>query len=185
MPLRRACSARATRSSSPAEPQSGWRRPVPGCPAFITLVCDQADPVAIAQLGATVAADFPMLNILINNASIGLKRNLHDTAGALEDLEREIRINLSGPIQLVQQFLPQLKRRDPALIVNVTSGLAFVPLAVKPIYSATKAAMHSPTHVHSRRTCEDVVMDGFDAPAVAEGARGGIMETTFGVCDRV
>ena len=55
----------------------------------------------------------------------------------------EIRTNLSGPIQLVHGLLPLLKRQESAVIMNVTSGLAFVPLAVKPIYSATKAAMHS------------------------------------------
>ncbi len=114
-------------------------------PGVKTFVCDQSDPVAITKLCAEAALAFPDLNILINNAGIGLKLNLNDETRALEDLETEIRTNLTGPIQLVQQFLPHLKRQKAAVIVNVTSGLAFAPMPLKPIYCATKAAMHSYT----------------------------------------
>ena len=114
-------------------------------PGVHTYVCDQSDPEAIARLSADVAAAFPALNMLVNNAGIGPKRNLNDARGDLSDLGREITTNLTGPIQMVQAFLPQLKRQSTATIVNVTSGLAFVPLPMKPIYCATKAAMHSYT----------------------------------------
>jgi len=114
-------------------------------PGVHTFVCDQSDPEAITRLSADVASAFPALDMLINNAGIGLKRNLNDTGGALDDLAREITTNLTGPIQMVQAFLPQLKRQDAATIVNVTSGLAFVPLPMNPVYCATKAAMHSYT----------------------------------------
>lgn len=116
-------------------------------PGVHTFVCDQSDPVAIARLHAETTAQFPNLNMLINNAGIGLKRNLNDMSVSLEDLEVEIRTNLIGPVQMVRQFLPQLKRQKSAAIVNVTSGLAFVPLGPKPLYSATKAAMHAYTMV--------------------------------------
>ena len=125
-----------------AERLESARQSLPGLNGFI---CDQSDPDAIRQLSAELERAFPALNVLINNAGIGLKRNLHDTSKGLEELETEIGINLTGPIQMVAQFLPQLKRQPAATIVNVTSGLAFVPLALKPIYSATKAAMHSYT----------------------------------------
>ena len=114
-------------------------------PGVHTFVCDQSDPAAIVRLAAEVGELFPELNMLINNAGIGLKRNLNDASVPLEDLEREISANVTGPIQLVHAFLPQLKARPSAAIVNVTSGLAFVPLGLKPIYSATKAAMHAYT----------------------------------------
>ena len=58
-------------------------------------------------------------------------------------LPAEIEINLSGPVRMIQQFLPHLKTRKSALIVNVSSGLAFIPLPISPVYSATKAALHS------------------------------------------
>src|ERR1700761_544702 len=114
-------------------------------PGVHTYRSDVSDPAAIRQLYADVAHAFPDINILINNAGIGLKRNLNDTTVPLEDLNREIETNLTGPIQMIQQFLPLLKRQQTAAIVNVSSGLAFVPLAVKPIYCATKSAMHSYT----------------------------------------
>ena len=68
--------------------------------------------------------------------------NLNQDRG-LNDVTREIEINLSGPVRMVQQFLPHLKTRKGALIVNVSSGLAFIPLPLSPVYCATKAAIHS------------------------------------------
>jgi uncharacterized oxidoreductase len=62
---------------------------------------------------------------------------------AWETLSEEIAINLEAPIHLSMLFVPQLMRQEDAAIVNVTSALAFVPLAIAPIYSATKAALHS------------------------------------------
>ena len=114
-------------------------------PGVHTYVSDVSDPAAIRRLYSEVTRAFPDLNVLINNAGIGLKRNLNDTTGQLEDLDTEIKTNLIGPIQMIKQFLPQLRRQRTAAIVNVSSGLAFVPLAVKPIYCATKAAIHSYT----------------------------------------
>ncbi len=114
-------------------------------PGVHTFVCDQSDAEAIGRLCAEATGAFPGLNILINNAGIGLKRNLNDASVPLGDLAREIETNLTGPIQMNAAFLPHLKRQASAMIVNVTSGLAFVPLPMKPIYCATKAAMHSYT----------------------------------------
>ena len=112
---------------------------LPGVHAFKS---DVSDPGAIAALHDSVLAQFPALDTLINNA--GIMRNLdlnHDRA--LEDVTREIEINLSGPVRMVQQFLPHLKTRRGALIVNVSSGLAFIPFPAAPVYCATKAAIHS------------------------------------------
>jgi len=114
-------------------------------PGLHGFVCDQADPHAVVQLQQDVCRAFPALNMLINNAGIGLKRNLNDTSVTPQALASEIETNIIGPVQLVHQFLPQLKGQPTAAIVNVTSGLAFVPLAPKPLYSATKAAMHAYT----------------------------------------
>jgi len=76
-----------------------------------------------------VTKQFPELNILINNAGIMREINVHDKAGSLEDITREIEINLSGPIRMVKQFLPHLKTKSEAAIMNVSSGLAFVSIA--------------------------------------------------------
>jgi uncharacterized oxidoreductase len=87
-------------------------------------------------------AQFPALDVLINNA--GIMRNLDMKQDRdLRDVTREIEINLSGPVRMVQQFLPHLRSRPGAAIVNVSSGLAFIPYPLSPIYCATKAAIHS------------------------------------------
>lgn len=111
-----------------------------------TIQSDVSDPGAIAALHDSVLAQFPALDTLINNA--GIMRNLDLNQGRdLHDVTREIEINLSGPVRMVQQFLPHLKTRAPALIVNVSSGLAFIPFPLSPVYSATKAAIHAFTRV--------------------------------------
>jgi len=69
--------------------------------------------------------------------------NLHDGAVTLENLTQEIDINLKGPVRMSRAFLPHLKGQEEAAIVNVSSGLAFVPLPISPVYCATKAGMHS------------------------------------------
>src|SRR5260370_13081631 len=104
---------------------------------------DVSDPKAIATLYEQVNKQFPELNILINNAGIMREINVHDKAGSLEDITREIEINLSGPIRMVKRFLPHLKTKSEAAIMNVSSSLAFVPLPISPVYCATKAGLHS------------------------------------------
>ncbi len=111
-------------------------------PGLHGLRSDVADAGAIEELYRGVVAAFPGLDTLINNAGIMRNLNLNAPRG-LDDVTREIDINLSGPVRMVQQFLPHLKTRPDALIVNVSSGLAFVPLPLAPVYSATKAALHS------------------------------------------
>lgn len=113
-------------------------------PNLITFRSDVSDPAAIATLFATVTAQYPALNVLINNAGIMRKVNLTRTADLI-DLTREIEINLKGTIWMVSQFLPHLKQQKSAAIINLSSGLAFVPMAISPVYSASKAAIHAYT----------------------------------------
>ncbi len=117
------------------------RQALPGVHAILS---DAANPDAIRALHAEVIARFPALDTLVNNA--GIMRNLKlMESHHLENLTREIVSNLCGPIQMTQQFLPHLGSRREALIVNVSSGLAFLPLPAAPVYCATKAALHSYT----------------------------------------
>lgn len=114
-------------------------------PNVHTFQSDARDPGAIAALYAAVVKQFPKINVLINNAGLMRKVNLHETNADPADLNSEIATNLSGPIWMVQQFLPHLKMQESAAIVNVSSGLAFVPLPISPIYCAAKAGIHSYT----------------------------------------
>lgn len=113
-------------------------------PQLHTIQSDVSDPAAIRELYEQTTAQFPQLNILINNAGIMLGVNLHNESDP-HALTREIETNLSGTIRMVGQFLPHLKKQPSAAIVNVSSGLAFVPLPIAPVYCATKAGVHSYT----------------------------------------
>ncbi len=106
---------------------------------------DVSDPAAIAALHAQVVAQFPALNILLNNAGEIRKLNLNDPALTLPDVTQEIDSNLSGPIRMVQQFLPHLKAQKIAAILHVNSGLALAPFPIAPVYGATKAGLRSYT----------------------------------------
>lgn len=111
-------------------------------PQLTTLKSDVSVLAEIDALHAQVTRDFPALNVLINNAGIMNTMNLHQASEA-EAFTREVDINLKGPLWMVHRFLPHLKRQPRAAIVNVSSGLAFVPLPTSPVYCATKAALHS------------------------------------------
>jgi uncharacterized oxidoreductase len=121
-------------------------------PKLTTIRSDAVDLKAIADLARMMKDKFPKLNVLMNNAGIMTYRNL----GVDEDLvalTSEIDINLSGPIRLVSALIGQIKA-NKGTIINVSSGLAFVPLQAAPIYCATKAAMHSYT-ITLRQQLED------------------------------
>jgi len=114
-------------------------------PGIVSLPLDVNDPEAIRAFAARVTAEYPSLNILINNAGIMKGENLRDLPIGLDDSEAVITTNLLGPIRLTAALLPHLQKQTHAAIINVSSGLAFVPLPVTATYSATKAALHSYT----------------------------------------
>jgi uncharacterized oxidoreductase len=106
---------------------------------------DVGDLKAIEALFSTVINEFPGLNILVNNAGEMRRINLHDAGTTIYNIADEIEINLSGPIRMVQRFLPHLKKQKAAAIVNVTSGLSLIPFPISPVYGATKSGLRSYT----------------------------------------
>ena len=115
-----------------------------GFDGMATAVVDVDDADALADVAGRLVADHPALNVLINNA--GIMRSEDLTAKRdLADARSTIATNLLGPIRLIDALVGHLASQDDAAIVNVTSGLAFVPLPTAPTYSATKAALHSYT----------------------------------------
>lgn len=114
-------------------------------PKIHTFQSDVSDPRQIEKLYTQVTSRFPELNMLINNAGEMRKLSLHDTSIDLQDITREIEINLMGPIRMVQQFLPHLKKMKSAAILNVTSGIAMIPIPLSPIYGASKSGLRSYT----------------------------------------
>ena len=105
---------------------------------------DVTDADAIAAFAADVVQRFPDLNVLVNNAGVMMYEAL-DGERDLSDAEATVVTNLLGPIRLTDALIDHLVARGDGAIVNVTSGLAFVPLPKAPTYSATKAALHSYT----------------------------------------
>jgi uncharacterized oxidoreductase len=108
---------------------------------FALLDIDNA--AAIQDFATRIAADHPGLNVLINNAGIMRSEMVLTGPDALATAEATITTNLLGPIRLTSALLPHFVTRPQAAVVNVSSGLAFVPRADTPTYSATKAAIHS------------------------------------------
>jgi hypothetical protein len=111
-------------------------------PGLHTYACDVADAADRAKLAKQVLTDFPALNVLINNAGIQNRFQLADLPtdlAAWEAQRQEIAINFDAPIHLAALLIPHLRQQREPAIINVTSGLAFAPMAGAPIYSATKA----------------------------------------------
>ena len=114
-------------------------------PGMKSLALDIEDPGAIREFAAKVVAEFPSINILINNAGIMRAEKLLAPQPDLGDAEAIVTTNLLGPIRLTAALLPQIQKQSRAAIINVSSGLAFLPLALTPTYCATKAGLHSYT----------------------------------------
>jgi uncharacterized oxidoreductase len=112
-------------------------------PGIETAVLDIADAAAIVAFASEIITRFPALNVILNNAGIMIAEDLTAEPVDLRDAEATVATNLLGPIRLIGALLPHLKAQPAATILTVSSGLAFVPLAATPTYSATKAAIHS------------------------------------------
>lgn len=113
-------------------------------PGMEFIALDTSNAESIAKAAEELQTRFPSLNVVINNAGVQRvldfsKEGGYDDAAAQE----EIQTNISGILRMVSAFLPQLKRQPSATIVNLSSGLAFVPMARFPVYCATKAFVHS------------------------------------------
>ena len=114
-------------------------------PGMKSLTVDMADAGSIRALAAKVVQDHPELNVLINMAGVMKNEKLLDQEKPLDAMEATVATNLLGPIRLTAALLPTLLKQPRATVMNVSSGLAFVPLAMTPTYCATKAAIHSYT----------------------------------------
>jgi uncharacterized oxidoreductase len=113
-------------------------------PGMQSVELNVEDPVSIAAVAKKLIAEYPKLNVLINNAGI---MQIDDAAGVVDEgvLVSTITTNLMGPIRMTSALIEHLKNQDAATVINVSSVLGFVPLALSAVYCSTKAAMHSYT----------------------------------------
>lgn len=111
-------------------------------PGMHAVVLDINDAASIAATAKRLTADFPSLNVVINNAGIMIAEDIKG-GDYLKIAEDTVTTNVLGPIRLTQALLPHFLKQKSATVMFVSSGLAFVPLTATPTYSATKAAVHS------------------------------------------
>jgi uncharacterized oxidoreductase len=111
-------------------------------PGIDAIEIDVADPASVEHVATTLIADYPDLNVLINNAGI---MQIDHADERLDDalMMATVETNLVGPMRLTSALIDHLKTKPDAVVAYTTSVLAFVPLAVTAVYSATKAALHS------------------------------------------
>ena len=114
-------------------------------PRMHALTLDMDDPANVAAFAKKIITDFPSVNVLFNSAGIMRMEAAIDKFRDLSDAEASVTSNLLGPIRVTNALIEHLGRQPNAAIVNVSSGLAFVPLVIAPTYSAIKAAIHSYT----------------------------------------
>lgn len=149
-------------------------------PNLHTRVCDVSDETQRKALFSDVTREFPNLNVVVNNAGIQQRFNLKTAKQEWAYYHQEIAANLEGPIHLLMLFIPHLLTQKQAAIINVTSGLAIAPAAWAPVYSATKAAMHSFTQ-SLRLQLADTEIEVIDVlPPAVNTDLGGVGLHTFG-----
>lgn len=112
-------------------------------PGIVSMAVDMGDAGSIRTFADKVVREHPDLNVVVHSAGIMKHEKLSEALDTLATAEETIATNLLGPIRLTAALLPHLVGREDAAILTVSSGLAFVPLATTPTYSATKAAIHA------------------------------------------
>ena len=112
-------------------------------PDMRSVELDQADPASVAEFSERVKREHPDLNVLINDAGIQRPEDL--TKGETAEAVAQISTNLLGPIRVTASLIRGLLQKPHAAIINVSSGLGFLPSAAVPTYCATKAAIHAYT----------------------------------------
>lgn len=148
-------------------------------PKLHTKVCDIGDENQRIALYEWAISEFPKLNVLVNNAGIQQRINFSDENATWDSFKDEIAINFMAPLHLTKLFLEHLKKQASPVIINVSSGLAFMPPVMAPVYGSTKAALHSFTF-SLRQQLSDFEVVEIIPPAVNTDL-GGIGVHTTGV----
>jgi uncharacterized oxidoreductase len=121
-------------------------------PNLITYPCDLSVPKECEEFAHIIREKHPDLNILINNAAIVHRTNFLATPNIMAMAEKELETNLMAPIRLIHFLHPILQKNADPAIINITTGLVYVPRSDYPFYNATKAALHSFTQVLREQT---------------------------------
>jgi uncharacterized oxidoreductase len=112
-------------------------------PGMEYVVVDTMDAARIRAAAKELTSRWPKLNVVINNAGVQRIENFAEAPVHERDFEQEIETNIYGVLRVTNAFLSHLRQQPSATLINVSSGLAFLPLAQFPVYCATKAFVHS------------------------------------------
>lgn len=148
-------------------------------PELEIRVCDVAEESERVSLFEWATREFRQLNVLVNNAGIQRRIDLTQQED-WEQTRQELAINLEAPIHLSMLFIPHLLKQQRPAIVNVTSGLAFAPLARVPVYCSTKAALRSFTLSMRQQLSETPIRVIEIIPPAVNTDLGGVGLHTFG-----
>lgn len=141
-------------------------------PTLIPYACDIADTESRRAMVKWLKDNHPSLNVVINNAGVQNQRDFNSDPH-MDTLDAEIAVNFTAPVHLIAELLPSFKQQENAYVINVSSGLAFSPMADVPVYCATKAAIHSFTLSlrHQLKSSNIRVIE--IAPPIVDTALGG------------
>ncbi len=116
-------------------------------PQLNIFECDLSIEAEREGLCQWIKTHFPQINVLVNNAAIAHANDFIEDGNSYGKSKKEIETNLMAPIHLIKMLYPVLSNNSNPQIINITTGLVYVPRALYPIYNATKAALHSFTQV--------------------------------------
>ncbi|OHV08752.1 SDR family oxidoreductase [Kushneria phosphatilytica] len=112
-------------------------------PALHVRVGDVEHQQGREALIEQITREFPNFNVLVNNAGLQRRHRFAEDDAPWSERQQEIAINFEAPVHLASLVLDHFRAQPRAAVINVSSGLAFVPGLFAPVYSATKAALHS------------------------------------------
>jgi len=150
-------------------------------PSIEIIQCDVSDDHSVETLVQEILETHPNLNFLVNNAGIMKMWNIRRETTNIREQKTEILTNFFGTIQLTQSLIPHLLGQKNSAVLNVSSGLAFVPMPAAPIYNATKAAIHSYS-ISVRQQLQNTPIKIFEVlPAAIETQMATDMEKIIGI----
>ncbi|MFB9841393.1 SDR family oxidoreductase [Mucilaginibacter ginsenosidivorans] len=150
-------------------------------PSIEIIQCDVSDEHSVETLVQEILETHPNLNFLVNNAGIMKMWNIRRETTNIREQKKEILTNFFGTVQLTQSLIPHLLGQKNSAVLNVSSGLAFVPMSAAPIYNATKAAIHSYS-ISIRQQLQNTAIKIFEVlPAAIETQMATDMEKIIGI----
>lgn len=112
-------------------------------PALTTYQVDLRDDAEIIKFADTLKKDHSEVNVVIHNAALANTDNFLDADSDFSSTKNQVQVNLLAPLLLSHKLIPVLRQKKNSAIIFISSGIGYVPMAGAPVYSATKAAIHS------------------------------------------